>query len=376
MSNHRNKIYSQEEVLQRFKRVHGDRYDYSMMKYIDSHSNVTIICREHGPFQQEARYHTKGGGCPKCAKNNKKTTVEWIKKAREVHGNAYDYSQSEYISSKDKIYIICHNKDEFGVEHGGFWQVANSHLAGHKCPKCAKRFSDKSSFIAKANSIHKGKYLYDKVDYVNATTKVCIICPEHGEFWQTPNSHLCGRGCKVCANHTPLTAERFIQLANLKHNGKYDYSLITNPSSQRKVKIICPKHGVFEQVANNHLCGAGCPVCKESKGEREIENYLTRNGIDFIRQYKIEIIPRLFSRVKLRVDFYLPMHNMIIEFNGRQHYEYIEAWNKNRDNFGEQRERDQHLREYCRDSGIKLIEIPYTKINNIPRILSKALNIH
>lgn len=375
MSNHRNKIYSQEEVLQRFKRVHGDRYDYSMMKYIDSHSNVTIICRVHGPFQQEARYHTKGGGCPKCAKNNKKNTVEWIKKAREVHGDAYDYSQSEYISSKDKIYIICHNKDEFGVEHGGFWQNTTSHLMGHKCPKCANRRSDKEQFIKRANIVHQGKYLYDKVDYINAKTKVCIICPEHGEFWQTPNSHLSGRGCKICANHTPITTERFIQLANSRHRGKYDYSLVVNPSSNSKVKIICPKHGVFLQTVSNHIYGAGCPICKESKGEQRVEGYLINNNINFIRQHKIEITPRLFSRNKLRVDFYLPTYNTIIEFNGRHHYEFIEAWNKNRDNYGEQQDRDKRLREYCKENGINLIEIPYTKIKDIPQILSKALNI-
>ena len=123
-------------------------------------------------------------------------------------------------------------------------------------------------FIEKAKQIHGDKYDYSKVDYVNARTKVCIICPEHGEFWQTPDKHLNRKqGCNECAKairaeKRRLTLESFIKQSNLKHNNKYDYSKVVYINSRTKVCIICPEHGEFWQAPANHLCGQGCPMCK------------------------------------------------------------------------------------------------------------------
>ena len=136
----------------------------------------------------------------------KKLTIsDFVKRAREVHGNKYDYSKVEYVNSKTKVCIIC-------PKHGEFWQKPNRHLSGDGCPKCGIESRQKirslttEDFVKKAREIHGDKYDYSKVNYVDTHTKVCIICPEHGEFWQTPADHLRGIGCPNC-NSSKLESE-------------------------------------------------------------------------------------------------------------------------------------------------------------------------
>ena len=122
-------------------------------------------------------------------------------------------------------------------------------------------------FIEKAKAVHGDKYDYSKVNYVDAITKVCIICPEHGEFWQTPNMHINDKnGCKLCgiknrSNKRKKTTEQFIEKARKIHGNKYDYSKVNYVNSQEKVGIMCPKHGEFWQNPRKHLSGCGCSKC-------------------------------------------------------------------------------------------------------------------
>ena len=134
-------------------------------------------------------------------KMKKLTTNDFITKSRQKHKDKYDYSESEYIDSRTNVKIIC-------PEHGLFLQNPQSHYNGSECPICSKstkvksRLGDinqiKQSFIDKSNLIHNNKYNYNKVNYINSQTKVCIICPIHGEFEQTPNDHSQGHGCAKC----------------------------------------------------------------------------------------------------------------------------------------------------------------------------------
>ena len=207
---------------------HGDKYDYSRVNYINSKTKVCIICKEHGEFWQTPASHLYGRGCPKCAlKNNylnntnRKTTEDFIKKAQEKHMNEdgtpkYDYSKVEYKNNGTKVCIIC-------SKHGEFWQTPHNHLSNHGCIKCrdennSKKFLfTKDYFISLANKKHNNFYDYFKVEYVNSWTKVCIICPIHGEFWQTPAMHLSGQGCPIC-NKSKLEIEisEFLETNNIE----------------------------------------------------------------------------------------------------------------------------------------------------------------
>ncbi len=116
-------------------------------------------------------------------------------------------------------------------------------------------------FIERAKLKHGDRYCYDITNYVNAITKVRIICPIHGEFNQVANYHLSGRGCNLCSNNTKKTTEQFIDECIKSHGYKYDYSLVVYKGKDDKVRIICPIHGEFNQVAKSHINGHGCNKC-------------------------------------------------------------------------------------------------------------------
>lgn len=189
--------------------------------------------------------------------------AKFIEKAKNRHGDKYDYSKVEYINSTAKVCIIC-------KEHGEFWQTPQGHVRGQGCPKCAniKRGdtfrSDGDTFVKRATVLHDGKYIYDKDSYVNAMTKVPILCLKHGTFWMTPMNHLLGQGCPKC-NGRGLNTEEIIELFKEKHGDSYDYSKVVFTKMHEKVCIICKEHGEFWQTPSKHLLGQGCPKCSDIK---------------------------------------------------------------------------------------------------------------
>jgi very-short-patch-repair endonuclease len=254
-----------EEFIERAKLKHGDRYDYSLSVYTGGGEKLKIICKEHGVFFQKPDKHLLGQGCRKCSGCSKLSTELFIERAISVHGYTFDYSNVKYKSNKDKVKIIC-------KIHGEFEQTSYLHLKGHGCKKCSFLSLGKEKayttdfFLKKAKEKHGDKYDYSKVEYYGTYNKVEIICKKHGSFFQTPNSHLTGRGCNDCgydltsAKLTRSTSD-FIERAVLKHGYIYDYSLIVYSGRDAKVKIICKKHGVFESTAGVHLQGSGCHKC-------------------------------------------------------------------------------------------------------------------
>ena len=388
------------EFLERARLVHGDKYDYSKITYLYESNKITIICKKHQiEFQQSVHKHLAGQGCRKCFNeengNRCRTRVnDFIKKARAIHGDKYNYDGIEYKNNHTNIKINC-------PIHGDFYQTPGNHT--HKtnpqgCPECGGRINwTKEKFINKANEVHGNKYIYDKVNYINTIRKVIITCPEHGDFLQTPNKHLNGQGCPRCApnfkgttksfirkaveihgnkynyekvnyisnhkkviitcpihgdfeqtpaNHThksnpqgcpkcsgryPLNTDEFILRANEKHDFYYDYSKVVYESMTSKVKIICPYHGEFEQQASVHLNGSGCQKCRLPKGEQKIQKVLNDLNIQFEQQYSF---PDCKYKNSLPFDFFVIYNNskFLIEFNGEQHYRPVKFGGINDDN--------------------------------------------
>lgn len=295
---------------------------------------------------------------------NRLTKKYFIDKANIRHNNKFDYSLVEYISTHNKVKIIC-------PEHGEFLQDPANHLRKIKtnkgCPKCGtnsganKISSSKEQFIEKAIIKHNIEYDYSLVDYKNAKTKVIIICSKHGEFLQIPDAHLNGKKCSKCSKVHKPTTEEFIENAKLIHGNKYNYSLVNYIKHKIKVNIICKEHGIFEQQPNNHLSGQGCPKCKESHGEREIRQFLYEKNIKFDYQKTFNTC----RNVKLLpFDFYLPELNTCIEFHGLQHYKSVK-WFGGEDGFNLQQKRDKIKENYCYNNNINLIIIKYNEDINI-----------
>lgn len=275
---------------------HNNKYDYSLVDYVNSHTKIKIICPVHGLFEQRPTNHLQGNGCPFCSKNYHKSSV--------------------YINNI---------------------------------------FESNVTFINRSNEIHNNKYDYSLVDYKHSKNKVKIICPVHGEFEQTPNKHLGGSGCLLCSPTKKMDNYSFITKAKKIHGKKYDYSLVDYQNSTSKIKIICPVHGLFKQRPTRHLQGSGCTICCESKGERKIREYLISSNINFIPQHTFD---NCKNKKLLPFDFYLPDYNICIEYNGIQHYEPVEHFGGYK-KFKLQIINDNIKIKFCGENNIKIHVIKY-----------------
>lgn len=243
-----------EDFIKKAKAIHGNKYDYSKVEYINTHTKIIIICPVHGAWEQQPYNHLMKKGCPKCGGNSKSNTEEFIQKSKIVHGDKYDYSKVSYINNSTDVIIIC-------PEHGEFKQNPASHMEGKKCGKCAGTYMDTKYFKEKAKKVHGNKYDYSKVNYISQKFKVIIMCSKHGEFEQNPTSHLRGAGCIKCAGMKKLTTEEFIQKSKIVHGDKYNYSKVEYVGTDIPIIIICPEHGEFKQSPYCHLKGNNCPKC-------------------------------------------------------------------------------------------------------------------
>jgi hypothetical protein len=279
---------------------HNNKYDYSLVCCI-GREKIQIICPHHGVFEQSPKQHLKTCGCRKCSNTHGYSTGEFIQRAKEKHGSKYDYSKINYTNARTKVIIIC-------PKHGEFEQIPRGHILGKGCPTCGgSEKLTKHQFLTQADKKHKSKYDYSKTNYINARTKVIIVCPKHGEFEQVPFSHLIGKGCSACSGNKKLTTKEFTQKANFIHNNKYDYSMVNYKTNKKNVIIICFTHGQFEQTPDNHLSGRGCPHCTKSISKLS-QQWLDKLNVK-IREFKIPY-------TNYKVDGYDQETNTAYEFYG------------------------------------------------------------
>lgn len=291
--------------IKKARHLHGDLYKYDKVEYEGSHNKVTIECKIHGDFEQTPALHLTGRGCQACAGNKRHTTEEFIKKAKRIHGDVYDYTTTVYgINNNDDVEIKC-------KIHGIFTQTPKAHLRGHGCQQCGTIKKDTERFITEAVDIHNNAYGYERVEYKHSEEEVIIICKVHGEFRQKPSIHLKGHGCKKCASNAVLTTTEFVQQAIAIHGDKYNYDNTIYSKSSDKVAIWCNTHGNFMQKANDHTQGHGCPMCGNtgpSMGEQELS--------DFLQNHTEVMISNREILNGLEIDILLPEEQLGIEYNG------------------------------------------------------------
>lgn len=277
-----------------------------------------------------------------------KTKSDFINDAIKKHGQKYDYSKVMYINNTTKVEIVC-------PQHGSFWITPASHSStGRGCSKCKGGIQRTQEEFLKLAKQKFPEFDYSRVSYINSFKKVEIICSQHGSFFITPVRflHDTPHACQKCAkqkNHDILSErgsiEIFIQNALKVHGNKYDYSKSTYVGSCKKISIICPTHGEFYMVANNHTSkGYDCPRCSNngvSKKEKEI--------VDWIRTiYSGKIIENTREIISPKeLDIYLPEKNFAIEYNGLY-------WHS-----GDRVDKKAHLNKTleCKQKGIKLFHI-------------------
>lgn len=242
-----------------------------------------------------------------------KTNI-FIEKCNKIHNYKYDYSKVEYKNCSEKICIIC-------KEHSEFWQTPKDHLSGRGCPICGRlnsiknRTKTKEQFIKDAINIHGNRYDYSKTDYKNCDEKVCIICKEHGEFMLTPTHHLSGEGCRLCGINQRSIKNRkdkihFINRAKIIHNDNYDYSNLVYNGINEELEIVCKTHGIFKQLALNHLHGEGCPICGQQSSiknrTKTLEEFIGKANI--VHKNKYDYSKSIYNGSDIKLIITCPIH--------------------------------------------------------------------
>lgn len=266
-------------------KAHGDRYIYDKFIYIGGRTKATIICKEHGDFQQTPEMHMSGQGCPACGlvkfgKTRSLKIEEFLERAYAVHGNSYEYDKDDYKNVKEKFNVKCNL-------HGNKFLISPElHLRGTGCPICYAAKRGKSSrsntedFIEKAKLVHGDKYDYSVSEYVKSDKKLNVRCIKHDTIFSLrPNRHLMGDGCTICAGEATgercrKSNEQFIADAKFVHGDKYDYSITKYVRIKDRVDILCREHGVFTQLPGVHLSGGGCASCAQNGFDKNKDGIL------------------------------------------------------------------------------------------------------
>lgn len=283
----------------------------------------------------------------------RQTHAEFLDKMQVINPNIEILSI--YTSDKNKVKCRC-------KLCGHEWEDSATHLKQGRscwnCKKVKKREENAQNFFLNSSIIHNNKYDYSKFVYVDSYTKGIIICPEHGEFLQIPNSHIKGRGCPKCAgNNYKRTISEFIQKAQAIHGSSYDYSKVDYKTCKDKVLITCNKcHQDFWQTPDGHLQGKGCPNCK-LQSQTKVYNKLKQSfpSEEILFEVGSKVIPWLKNQ---RFDIYFPKYNIAVEYNGEQHYIPVQ-------HFGGQigleqtQKRDLLKREKCKENQCVLLELKY-----------------
>lgn len=403
-----------DEVLVNFKKSHGDTYSYDNFIYKNYHGKSIIKCKIHGDFLQSAAKHIKGQGCKICGNSY---SIEEVKdKILNLHKN-YEFDFFGYINTQSKISMKCRhgeklikvcnlldgqaciyckgkiwdendlknklltihgdkylykngflNKENLIINcklHGEFIIKKDKHLIGYGCRKCSKRKKYDNDFFIETLKTKFHNYSFDKCNFTDFKNKVTITCNKHGDFSTKPEILLSGHGCNLCGiEGKKYSNTEFVNICKLKYP-EIDHSITEYKGINEYINAICKKHGIFKQKAGYYLnYSKGCPICKESKGERLIRIFLKENFYKFNQQY---------PKYGFYFDFYLPEKNIFIEFDGKQHYEPIEYFGGIK-KFEYQKHRDMLKEELFKGNNEILIRIPYWNIKNIEEILKKELS--
>jgi len=233
-------------------------------------------------------------------------------------------------------------------------------------------------FIDRSNKVHNSFYEYSKVEYINSKVKVQIICPKHGVFYQKPDNHLRGQSCpscKFCHNkqNQPMKLNIFIEKSQTIHHSFFNYSKVSYKNTYTKVYIVCPIHKGFWQTPHNHLKGQGCPTCCQSKGEKQIEQWLKEQNIQFVPQKRFK---ECCNKRPLPFDFYLPEINTCIEYDGEQHFTPFRLKDKKKAllKFQSTKKHDKIKTSFCKENNIHLIRIRFDE-KQIHNILANSIAI-
>jgi very-short-patch-repair endonuclease len=240
-------------------------------------------------------------------------------------------------------------------------------------------------FIEKAQLKHGVTYDYSKVSYVNNSTKVSIECKKHGIYLQRPADHMRGDGCPSCKFEKIADIKRsnvveFAAKSILVHGPIYDYSTVKYTNAITKVDIGCGEHGMFKITPDKHLGGGGCQKCSNgiSRGEKRIQQCFDKHNIEYEREKRFDGLCGTTKNSRLRYDFFLPEYNMLLEYDGEQHFYPVRTKGRIDESTAIIKHKatkvnDKKKNKYAKQNGYKLLRISYKDYKNIENILKDIL---
>lgn len=386
------KNFFEARFKDRVFQMYGDKYDTSLVDYINNETEVTLICPEHGEFRIRPRIllvgvtqsngtKTPPHGCWKCCgmippseKQKPMTADEFFQKMDEIYGDRFDFSNSEYNGKSKPVTYIC-------KIHGEQKNEAATLLSGKGCDYCSGRLFYGPDFERLAREIHGDKYNYSQVGEIKKKYQVVTIgCPVHGPYQQRVDLHLRGHGCPECYGQSNKwdakeRARRFFEKARSMHGDQFDYSEANYVDKRTPIRIRCKKHDYwFTCKPDEHVhvrSGGCCPYCTAPNSELEVMLWLDAHGMKFEHNKPYPNNDKTLPLLYITVDIYLEWHGeqIIIETNGQQHYKEVSLFKRKNRNLIIQQHRDRYLRQYCKDEGITLLEIPFTEYDRIPSVL-------
>lgn len=363
--------------------------------YKDAHTrNIILTCEECGEdfFTNWTTFKSKNKRvCNKCsneikAKDKRMTHEEYVKRIESIHGLEYTVL-SKYINSKTQV-LIRHNCKDCGNHE--WWTNSTVLLKEHGCPICASNKSAMNrrythdEYIERVKELHGDKYTVLN-EYITVSDKILVRhnsdnC-NHYEWEVIPSQLLRDKDttCPMCANRMKKTTKEFINDLNKFTQNEYEVlSEYINAKTDVTIKHI-PCGNVFNAKPTNLLNTVQdgkiyCPYCNISNGEYIIQKYLSQYDIYNEIHKEFDGLTGLGGR-NLSYDVYLPNYNLLIEYQGEQHYKHIEGW-ITKEEFQKQQIHDNLKRQFAKDNGYELLEIPYTEFHNIETILTNKLQLN
>lgn len=360
-----------EEFVDRVSKVNPDITVIG--KYTKMHDKIECVCKVGHKWNPIALDLVRGADCFECAaikrgRKRAKTHEQFVEEVRNVNPDITVVG----------TYINAYTKIEFRCKEGHEWVTTpSSVLAGKTCLTCAsiqsslRQRKSQEQFVEEARNLHPDITVVG--EYVNSKTKIEFMCSK-GHVWKTaPYNILDGCSCPTCKgekisakntkSHEQFANELFQVSPNITVLGEYKGTFT-------KIKTKCNKCGnEWESMPCNLLAGCGCPKCVTSKGEKMVEEYLEQHNVVFETQKRFK---DCVDQKPLPFDFYLPEYNMLIEYQGAQHYMATRRMG-DEERLIYRQKHDCIKREYCKTQKINLLEIPYTKFNHISEILDGAL---
>ncbi len=335
-----------EEVINSFKEVHGNAFDYSKVVYVNTHTPIEVYCKKHNfTFKPTPKNHKKGSGCTKCGREAqiekaKKGFDKFKQEMFDLYGDQYDFKNSEYVNTKTELTAICKT-------HGEFSKAPFSLLNGSACDKCCKKqtkSNNKDIFIEEAIKVYGYKDNYTDTEVISSKHKVKVKCTKHNiSFKKDIQSYLSGCGCPKCSaeNYSLVrtkTTEQFIKEAEEVHKNKFDYSNTTYISSDTKLNILCKEHNhIFNVLPDGHIKAqtGGCKHCqfdlmsKKFKGREGTCGY-TKSA--YIKQSKGKECRVYFIKCWNKQEEFYKIGKTFLDINIRfkksnMPYNFIEVYN-------------------------------------------------